>query len=214
MSILSPVLWVVFVRTPANRVAIVRRWMNRWPSTPWSGFWVTGPLSRAWRWSGWKVFPLEVWIGVVGAGPSGLSFAYQMARRGYRVTIYESRAQAGGMLRYGVPDYRLPQEVLDAEIQRILDLGVDLKLNMAVGRDISLEALRARHTRTCILESVRRWGARSAYRVRQDRSVWTGTDFLSRINCGEEIEVGAARCRSRWRKHGHGRGPGCATQRR
>ena len=46
------------------------------------------------------------WIGVVGAGPSGLSFAYQMARRGYRVTVYDTRDQAGGMLRYGVPDYR------------------------------------------------------------------------------------------------------------
>ena len=55
-----------------------------------------------------------------------------MVRRGYRVTIYESMAQAGGMLRFGVPDYRLPQDVLDAEIQRILDLGVDLKLNTAV----------------------------------------------------------------------------------
>ncbi|NIP18151.1 MAG: NAD(P)-binding protein, partial [Xanthomonadales bacterium] len=60
------------------------------------------------------------WIGVVGAGPSGLSFAYQMARRGYRVTVYEGREKAGGMLRYGVPDYRLPQAILDAEIQRIL----------------------------------------------------------------------------------------------
>jgi NADPH-dependent glutamate synthase beta subunit-like oxidoreductase len=51
----------------------------------------------------------------------GLSFAYQMARRGYRVTVYESREQPGGMLRYGVPDYRLPQACLDAEIKRILD---------------------------------------------------------------------------------------------
>ena len=59
------------------------------------------------------------WIGVIGSGPSGLSFAYQMARRGYRVTIYEQRPRAGGMLRYGIPDYRLPPEVLDAEIDRI-----------------------------------------------------------------------------------------------
>ena len=133
--------------------------------------------------------PVEIWIGVVGAGPSGLSFAYQMARRGYRVTIYESRAQAGGMLRYGVPDYRLPQEVLDAEIQRILDLGVDLKLNMAVGRDISLEALRARHTRL-YLGIGAQMGREIGIPGETGPSVWTGTDFLSRINCGEEIEVG------------------------
>jgi NADPH-dependent glutamate synthase beta subunit-like oxidoreductase/Pyruvate/2-oxoacid:ferredoxin oxidoreductase delta subunit len=134
--------------------------------------------------------PVEGWIGVVGAGPSGLSFAYQMARRGYRVTIYESRAQAGGMLRYGVPDYRLPQEVLDAEIQRILDLGVDLKLNMAVGRDISLEALRARHA-NLYLGIGAQMGRGIGIPGETGPSVWTGTDFLSRINCGEEIKVGA-----------------------
>jgi NADPH-dependent glutamate synthase beta subunit-like oxidoreductase/ferredoxin len=134
--------------------------------------------------------PVETWIGVVGAGPSGLSFAYQMARRGYRVTIYESRAQAGGMLRYGVPDYRLPPEVLDAEIQRILDLGVDLKLNMAVGRDISLEALRARHEKL-YLGIGAQMGREIGIPGEKGPSVWTGTDFLSRINCGEEIEVGA-----------------------
>jgi NADPH-dependent glutamate synthase beta subunit-like oxidoreductase/Pyruvate/2-oxoacid:ferredoxin oxidoreductase delta subunit len=133
--------------------------------------------------------PVDTWIGVVGAGPSGLSFAYQMARRGYRVTIYESRAQAGGMLRYGVPDYRLPREVLDAEIQRILDLGVDLKLNMAVGRDISLEALRARHEKLYLGIGAQK-GRKIGIPGETGSSVWTGTDFLSRINCGEEIEVG------------------------
>jgi NADPH-dependent glutamate synthase beta subunit-like oxidoreductase/ferredoxin len=130
------------------------------------------------------------WIGVVGSGPSGLSFAYQMARRGYRVTIYESRAQAGGMLRFGVPDYRLPQHVLDAEIQRILDLGVDLKLNTAVGRDISLEALRARHE-SLYLGIGAQMGREIGIPGEKGPSVWTGTDFLSRINCGEEIDVGS-----------------------
>jgi NADPH-dependent glutamate synthase beta subunit-like oxidoreductase len=72
------------------------------------------------------------WLGVVGAGPSGLSFAYQMARRGYRVTVYDAREKPGGMIRYGVPDYRLPQQILDAEIQKILDLGVELKLNTRI----------------------------------------------------------------------------------
>ena len=133
----------------------------------------------------------EGWIGVVGAGPSGLSFAYQMARRGYRVTIYESRAQAGGMLRFGVPDYRLPQDVLDAEIQRILDLGVDLKLNTAVGRDISLEALRARHVSLYLGIGAQK-GRGIGIPGENGSSVWTGTDFLSRINCGEEIDLGSS----------------------
>jgi NADPH-dependent glutamate synthase beta subunit-like oxidoreductase len=69
---------------------------------------------------------------VVGAGPSGLSAAYHLVRRGHDVTIRESAAQAGGMMRFGIPRYRLPREVLDAEIQRILDLGVRLELDAPV----------------------------------------------------------------------------------
>jgi len=59
-------------------------------------------------------------IGVIGAGPAGLSFAYQMARRGYPVTIYEKQERPGGMLQFGIPEYRLPAEVLAAEVNRIL----------------------------------------------------------------------------------------------
>ncbi len=69
---------------------------------------------------------------VVGAGPSGLSAAYHLARFGHAVTIREAGPVAGGMMRFGIPKYRLPREVLDAEIQRILDLGVALELNSKV----------------------------------------------------------------------------------
>ena len=86
--------------------------------------------------------PSSVSVAAVGAGPSGLSFAYQMARRGYRVTVYDSREAAGGMLRFGVPTYRLPKDVLQSEIDRILELGVDLQLGVSVGSDIDLETLR------------------------------------------------------------------------
>lgn len=69
---------------------------------------------------------------VVGAGPSGLSAAYHLARMGHQVEIQEAGPLAGGMMRFGIPKYRLPREVLDAEVQRILDLGVTLKLNSKV----------------------------------------------------------------------------------
>ena len=69
---------------------------------------------------------------VVGAGPSGLSAAYHLARMGHRVEIHEAGPLAGGMTRFGIPKYRLPREVLDAEVQRIVDLGVTLKLNTKV----------------------------------------------------------------------------------
>ena len=85
-------------------------------------------------------------IGVIGSGPASLSFAYQMARRGYRVTIYEKHDLPGGMLRHAIPDYRLPRDVLDAEIQRVLDLGINLVNSTNVGNGIDLEKLGDRHT--------------------------------------------------------------------
>src|SRR5262245_41773308 len=69
---------------------------------------------------------------VVGAGPSGLSAAYHLARLGHAVEIHDAGPYAGGMMRFGIPRYRLPREVLDAEVQRILDLGVTLRLNTRV----------------------------------------------------------------------------------
>ena len=85
-------------------------------------------------------------IGVIGSGPASLSFAYQMARRGYGVTVYEKHAKPGGMLRYAIPDYRLPRDVLDAEVQRILDLGIAFRANTDIGCDVCLEDLREHHT--------------------------------------------------------------------
>jgi formate dehydrogenase major subunit len=131
----------------------------------------------------------EEWIGVVGAGPSGLSFAYQMARRGYRVTVYDAREQAGGMLRFGVPDYRLPQDILDAEIEKILDLGVELLLGVEVGKDISLDELRTRHTSLYL-----GIGAQQGQALRipggDGPGVFTGTEYLARINRGQAVDLG------------------------
>src|SRR5689334_5989375 len=85
---------------------------------------------------GWTVEPIAPPSGrrvlVVGAGPSGLSAAYHLARLGHEVTIQEAGPVAGGMMRFGIPTYRLPRDVLDAEIARILDLGVELALNRKV----------------------------------------------------------------------------------
>ena len=128
-------------------------------------------------------------IAVIGAGPAGLSCASQLARRNYPVTVYEAFSQPGGMLRYGIPRYRLPREVLDGEIQRILDLGVELKCNTMAGRDVSLEELRRQYN--AIFVGI---GAHSGVRLRipgeEASNVFTGTDFLNRVNSGESVAVG------------------------
>jgi NADPH-dependent glutamate synthase beta subunit-like oxidoreductase/Pyruvate/2-oxoacid:ferredoxin oxidoreductase delta subunit len=128
-------------------------------------------------------------IGVIGAGPAGLSCAYQLARRGYPVTVYEAFPEAGGMLRYGIPRYRLPREVLDAEIHRILDLGVELRLDTAVGRDVSVDELHQRHKVVFVGIGAHR-GKKLGVPGEDGPGVWTGTEFLNHVNSGETIEVG------------------------
>ncbi len=90
---------------------------------------------KAWE-EGWKplydALPSDKRVLVVGAGPSGLAAAYHLIRLGHAVTIREAGPMAGGMMRFGIPKYRLPRDVLDAEIQRILDMGVELQLNAKV----------------------------------------------------------------------------------
>lgn len=93
---------------------------------------------------------MEIWepkplngkkVAVVGSGPGGLTAAAELALEGFKVTIYEKDAQAGGYLRYGIPEYRLSNSVVDREINRIVRLGVDIALNTRVGVDVSLEDL-------------------------------------------------------------------------
>jgi NADPH-dependent glutamate synthase beta subunit-like oxidoreductase len=80
-------------------------------------------------------------VAVIGGGPAGLTAAYQLRRRGHAVAIFDEHEELGGMMRYGIPGFRTPREVLDAEIQRILDTGVETRLQTRVGTDISMEDL-------------------------------------------------------------------------
>ena len=80
-------------------------------------------------------------VAIIGSGVAGLACAYQLRRMGHACTVLEAHEELGGMLRYGIPGYRVPRQVLDGEIQRILDLGIEVRRNVKVGVDISLEQL-------------------------------------------------------------------------
>ncbi|OGT90902.1 MAG: glutamate synthase [Gammaproteobacteria bacterium RIFOXYA12_FULL_61_12] len=80
-------------------------------------------------------------VAVIGGGPAGLAAAYQLRRMGHGVTLFEKDVELGGMMRYGIPNYRIPRDKLAAEIQRIIDMGVEVKTGVRVGKDISVAAL-------------------------------------------------------------------------
>ncbi len=128
-------------------------------------------------------------IAVIGSGPAGLSCAYQLTRRGYSVSVYEAFSKAGGMLRYGIPDYRLPQDVLDKEIKRIEDLGVEIHCNKTVGKDIPYEELRNKYDAIFVGIGAHK-GKLLGIPDEDAINVFTGTEFLNRMNSGDIIDVG------------------------
>jgi NADPH-dependent glutamate synthase beta subunit-like oxidoreductase len=128
-------------------------------------------------------------VAVVGAGPAGLTCAYQLARNGYGVTVFEATEKAGGMLLWGIPRYRLPDEVLEKEIQRVLDLGVELKLNTRIGKDVQLEQLQKDYDAVFLGIGAHR-GKRLGVEGEDAENVFSGVEFLYRIHHGEKIGVG------------------------
>ena len=80
-------------------------------------------------------------VAIIGGGPAGLAAAYQLRRRGHACTVFDDHAELGGMMMYGIPGYRTPRDMLKGEIQRILDMGVETRLNTRVGRDVSVADL-------------------------------------------------------------------------
>jgi formate dehydrogenase major subunit len=103
--------------------------------------------------------------------------------------VYEAFPKGGGMLRYGIPDYRLPQNILDSEIKRIENMGVEIKYNTSVGKEIPVEDLRKNYK--AVFVGI---GAHQGLKLRVDgedaENVYTGTDFLHRANCDERLNIG------------------------
>ena len=128
-------------------------------------------------------------IAIVGGGPSGLSAAYYLRQYGHTVTVYEKHKHLGGMLRYGIPEYRLPKAVLDREIQVILDTGVKVITGISIGKNVTLDQLRDQYD--AVYLSV---GAQTGTGMPIDGmdtpGVLIGVDFLDGIASGERPDLG------------------------
>lgn len=123
-------------------------------------------------------------IAVIGSGPAGLACAYHLSRRGYKVTIFEALPETGGMLRYGIPAYRLPRHVIDDEVQKILDLGVELHTDTMVGRDIAYEDIEAEYDAVFIGTGAHQ-GVKLYCPGEDAADVISGVEFLRSVNRGE-----------------------------
>ena len=128
-------------------------------------------------------------VAVVGAGPAGMTAAFYLRKQGHAVSLFESSGQAGGMMRYGIPEYRLPRPVLDKEIKEILDLGIEFRPNQSLGKDFSLDQLKDDGFDAVFLGL----GARQSRRMplagcNTPDTLW-GVEFLRQVAEGEEIKL-------------------------
>ena len=127
-------------------------------------------------------------VGIVGAGPSGLTCGYYLARLGYDIDVYESQPVAGGVLAFGIPEYRLPKAVLAHEIKTIEQVGVKIHLNTQVGEDITFDQLKEKHDALYIAT-----GTQFSNKVNipgEDlKGVYHGLDFLRDVNLGRMVEI-------------------------
>ncbi|ODS99510.1 MAG: glutamate synthase [Lautropia sp. SCN 69-89] len=128
-------------------------------------------------------------VAVIGGGPAGLSAAYQLALRGHAVTIFDEHEELGGMMRYGIPGFRTPREVLDAEIDRILDLGIQTRMKCRVGTDVTMDELR-RDFDAVFLGLGAQGGRALPVKDGEAPNVVTATAFLRAFNDGRLRHVG------------------------
>ncbi|MGC8657928.1 MAG: FAD-dependent oxidoreductase [Desulfomonilaceae bacterium] len=133
--------------------------------------------------------PVGKTVCIVGSGPAGLAASHDLAIMGFDVTVYESCEEAGGMLRYGIPEFRLPRNILSEEIQNIFRLGVSIKTGVRVGRDLTYESLLSRFDAVLV--------AAGCYRpIRLDapgedmEGVHSGLNFVMDIASGKKVSVG------------------------
>ena len=129
-------------------------------------------------------------VAVVGSGPAGLSAALDLARLGYQVTVFEAASTPGGMLQTGFPDYRLPKDIVQKEIKRILDFGIELRLNTTIGDDVSLSELKRNGYKAIFSAIGLQTGKVLDIEGAELAGVLNGLEFLERVIRKETVEIG------------------------
>src|SRR4030066_880119 len=127
-------------------------------------------------------------VAIIGSGPAGLTCAYYLAKLGYKVTVFESQAEPGGMLRYGIPDFSLPKEVVEKEIKHIFRLGIELKTNTVFGKDVTLEQLNSNFDAIFLSIGTQAGKKIKLEGIELDGVLW-GLEFLKKVKSGENINL-------------------------
>ncbi len=128
-------------------------------------------------------------VAIVGGGPAGLSAAHYLRQEGFKVTVYEREKEPGGMMRYGVPDYRLPKDITQKEVKRLIDEGIEFKTGVEFGVDYTIDELSKEYD--AVIVAIGEYQSRRLGVAGENLDgVFTSLDFLFRVNRGERIDPG------------------------
>ena len=129
-------------------------------------------------------------VAIIGSGPAGLLAAFNLRKMGYGVTVFEALPVAGGMLAVGIPEYRLPRLILNKEINYLLHMGVGLKLNTPIGKDLTLQNLKTKGYDAIFIATGAHQSRKLGLQGEENKGVVHAVDFLRKVALGEPVKVG------------------------
>jgi heterodisulfide reductase subunit A-like polyferredoxin len=129
-------------------------------------------------------------VAIVGSGPAGVTAAFSLLKEGYQVTIFEKLPETGGMMRYGIPEYRLPRDILAGEIKVVQDMGAEIKCGVTFGKDITLDSLKQDGYSAVFLAIGLHNGRKLGIENEDTKGVLQGVDFLRDAAMGKKVEIG------------------------
>ena len=132
-----------------------------------------------------EIIPKDEKVAIIGSGPAGLTAAYFLAQEGYKVSIYESMPETGGMMRYGIPEHRLPRSVLDSEIENLKRYGIEIHTNTAIGKDLTIEELQEHGAKAVFIGAGAWKGLKLRIPGEEAESVIEVTTFLTDVHLGK-----------------------------